>query len=216
MKFTERFLKDDLIGVHFALNVFIATTILWLLLRLAANLNPIWAISSMIAASDPKVKQALSTFKGRIINAAVGCAIGLLFLVFAGKHEIALPVALAVTVLLSTYFVRIQVMWRQAPITAAIVLAAGWTHHSELTAVEIGLRRVGEVMLGCVVGVGVSWLMSKLWPVPETGKSNEPHKQDDQRPCGSATATNKVVSFVNHPGRSRKRTALFVCRPRRN
>lgn len=81
------------------------------------------------------------------------------------KHEIALPVALAVTVLLSTYFVRIQVMWRQAPITAAIVLAAGWTHHSELTAVEIGLRRVGEVMLGCVVGVLVSWLMSRLWPL---------------------------------------------------
>jgi uncharacterized membrane protein YccC len=173
MKLTERFLKDDLAGVHFAVNVFIATTILWLVLRLAANLNPIWAISSMIAASDPKVKQALSTFKGRIINAAVGCATGLLFLVLGGKHELALPLALAVTVLLATYFVRVQVMWRQAPITAAIVLAAGWTHGSELSAVEIGIRRVGEVMLGCVVGVGVSWLMSKLWPVSETNQRDK-------------------------------------------
>ena len=167
VKFRERFLKDDLAGVHFAVNVFIATTILWLLLRRAANLNPIWAISSMIAASDPKVKQAFSTFRGRIINAAVGATTGMFFLILAGKHEIALPVALAVAVLLSTYFVRVQVMWRQAPITAAIVVAAGWTHHSELTAVEIGLRRVGEVMLGCLVGVGVSWLMSNVWPVPD-------------------------------------------------
>ncbi|HAB19373.1 MAG TPA: FUSC family protein [Verrucomicrobiota bacterium] len=174
MKLTERFLKDDLVGVHFAVNVFLATTVLWLVLRRAANLNPIWAISSMIAASDPKLRQAVSTFNGRIINASVGCATGLFFLILAGSHEIMLPFALAVTVLLSTYFVRVQVMWRQAPITAAIVVAAGWTHHSELSAVEIGIRRVGEVMLGCLVGVGVSWLMSKLWPISEAKTTTKP------------------------------------------
>jgi len=58
------------------------------------------------------------------------------------------------------------VMWRQAPITAAIVIAAGLTHRSELTAVEFGLRRVGEVLLGCVVGLLVSWVMSRVWPTP--------------------------------------------------
>ena len=66
-----------------------------------------------------------------------------------GSREWKLPLALAVTVLLSTYVVRVQVMWRQAPITAAIVIAAGMTHNSELTALEIGARRVGEVLLGC-------------------------------------------------------------------
>jgi hypothetical protein len=60
-------------------------------------------------------------------------------------------------------------MWRQAPITAAIIMAAGLTHHSKLSGVEIGLRRVGEVMLGCVMGLLVTWLMSKIWPLPETG-----------------------------------------------
>jgi hypothetical protein len=59
-------------------------------------------------------------------------------------------------------------MWRQAPITAAIVIAAGLTHHSKLTGVEIGLRRVAEVMLGCVMGLLVTWLMSRIWPLPET------------------------------------------------
>jgi uncharacterized membrane protein YccC len=167
MKGLGKFIKDDWIGVHFAVNVFVATTLLWLLLRRAAGLNPIWAISSMIAASDPVVKQAAKTLRGRMINALLGCAVGLTFLVFGGSSEWKLPLALAFTVLLSSYVVRIQVMWRQAPITAAIVIAAGMMRHSDLTALEIGLRRVGEVLLGCVMGLFVSWGMSIIWPIPE-------------------------------------------------
>ena len=71
MKLRQRFSKADLVGVHFALNVFISTTLLWIILHLYARLNPIWAISSMIAASHPDVKQAVKTFWGRITNAAV-------------------------------------------------------------------------------------------------------------------------------------------------
>ncbi len=164
-------------GVHFAVNVFVATAVLWLLLRRAAGLNPIWAISSMIAASDPVIKQAAKTFRGRIINALLGCTVGLLFLVLGGSREWKLPLALAVTVLLSTYVVRVQVMWRQAPITAAIVIAAGMSHQSNLSALEIGIRRVGEVLLGCVMGLGVSWLMSKLWPLGETDKGQTAPRQ---------------------------------------
>jgi len=171
MKGFSRFIKDDWLGVHFAANVFIATTIIWLTLRHAAGLNPIWAISSMIAASDPVITQAAQTFKGRIINALLGCVVGLIFLVLGGPSEWKLPLALATTVLLSTYIVRVKVMWRQAPITAAIVIAASINQHSEMTALEIGLRRVGEVLFGCIVGFGVSWLMSKAWPVSK--KTND-------------------------------------------
>jgi uncharacterized membrane protein YccC len=159
--------RGDWLGVHFAVNVFIATSLLWLILHRAAGLNPIWAISSMIAASDPVVRQAAGTFRGRIINALVGCGVGLVFLVLGGSREWKLPLALAVTVLLSTYVVRVQVMWRQAPITAAIVIAAGMADHSELRALEIGVRRVGEVLLGCIAGLLVSWLMSMIWPPAE-------------------------------------------------
>jgi len=162
----------DSVGVHLALNIFVATTILWLVLRLAAGLDPIWAISSMIAASDPNVKQATRTFWGRIINAALGCVTGMVFLILGGSSDWKLPTALAVTVLLSTYVVRVPVMWRQAPITAALIIASGLTHHTKLTAVEVGLRRVGEVMLGCVVGLVVSWLASKIWPLPEAAPNH--------------------------------------------
>ncbi|MFN8007437.1 MAG: FUSC family protein [Terriglobia bacterium] len=170
MKWWERFIKDDWLGVHFALNVYIATTVLWLILHKAAGLNPIWAISSMIAASDPVIKTAAKTFRSRFINSLLGCSVGLAFLMIGGAREWKLPLALMITVLLSTYVVRIQLMWRQAPITAAIVIAAGMLHQSKMTALEVGIRRVGEVLLGCIVGLVVSWIMSKVWPPPEPKK----------------------------------------------
>ena len=106
-------------------------------------------------------------FKSRILNVRVGCAVGLLFLVVGGSDEWKFPLALAVTVLLPSYVVRIQTMWRQAPITAAIVIAAGLTHESKLSGIEHGLHKVAEVLLGCLMGLLVSLVMSKVWPLPE-------------------------------------------------
>src|SRR5262249_45401458 len=147
------FVKRDLLGVRFAVNVFIASAILWYLLRQVAETNPIWSIASMVAASEPQVREAARMFRSRLINVMVGCAVGLVFLLVGGSSEWKLPLALAVTVLVSSYVIHIQTMWRQAPITAAIVIAAGLTHHSKLSGVEHGLHKVGEVLLGCVMGL---------------------------------------------------------------
>jgi uncharacterized membrane protein YccC len=171
-----RTIKDDWVGIRFAANIFIATTLLWVILRAFADLNPIWAISAMIAASDPVVKTAVKTFRGRIVNSLVGCAVGLVVLVVGGSHEWKLPLAMAVAVLVSSYVVREQVMFRQAPITAAIVIAAGLEKHSKLSGVELGVRRVGEVLLGCIVGILVTWCMSKLWTVREPPKPGGANK----------------------------------------
>ena len=158
----------DLLGVRFALNVFIASALLWYLLRHVADTNPIWGIASMVAASEPQVREAARMFRSRLINVAIGCVVGLVFLLAGGSRELDLPLALAVTVLISSYLIHVQTMWRQAPITAAIVIASGLTHHSKLSGVEHGLHKVGEVLLGCVVGLCVSWMMSRIWPLPET------------------------------------------------
>jgi acid phosphatase family membrane protein YuiD len=82
-----------------------------------------------------------------------------------GGRDWTIPFALAVTVLVSSYAVRVKTMWRQAPITAAIVIAAGISRSSTLHGVQQGLHKVGEVLFGCVVGLLVSWLMSKVWLV---------------------------------------------------
>jgi uncharacterized membrane protein YccC len=161
------FAERDLLGVRFAVNVFIASAILWYLLRHVADTNPIWSIASMVAASEPQVKEAARMFRSRMINVLIGCAVGLLFLLVGGASEWKLPLALAVTVLVSSYVIHIQTMWRQAPITAAIVIASGLMHNSKLSGVEHGLHKVGEVLLGCVMGLVVSWTLSKLWPLPQ-------------------------------------------------
>ena len=168
----RRRIAADLAGVHLALNVFVATCLLWIVIRKWAGLNPIWAISAMLASSNPHVSQAIKSVRGRVINALLGCATGLAFLMLGGalgaSRDWKLPLALAATALLSSYIVRVPVMWRQAPITAAIIVASGIEHHSQEVWIEIGLRRVGEVLFGCLLGLAVSWLISKIWPLPQS------------------------------------------------
>lgn len=159
------FASHDLFGVRFALNVFIASSILWALLRQTADTNPIWSIASMVAASEPQVTEAARMFRSRLINVAIGCAVGLVFLLVGGAHDWKLPLALAAAVLVSSYLIHVQTMWRQAPITAAIVIASGLMHGSKMSGVEHGLYKVGEVILGCIVGLVVSWTLSRIWPL---------------------------------------------------
>ena len=179
MKVPARFLEDDLLGVRFALNVFIGTTLVWVALKVVSDASPIWAIASMIAATDPVVTQAKHVFWGRIINALVGCAVGLFVVVVGRSSDWELPFALAATVLISSYVVRIPVMWRQAPITAAIVIASELTHHSKLSAIEHGLQKVAQVIFGCVVGLAVTLAMSRIWPARSARGAPGPRAAQD-------------------------------------
>jgi uncharacterized membrane protein YccC len=155
--------EEHLIGLRFAINVALATTIVWNIWQAIADSNPIWAIASMIAASDPQPDEARRMFTSRLVNVAVGSAIGFVFLVAGGARSWLLPIALAATVLVSSYVIRVKTMWRQAPITAAIVIAAALQTDSSATGIVEGLHKVAEVLFGCVVGLMVSLMMSKVW-----------------------------------------------------
>jgi uncharacterized membrane protein YccC len=137
----------------------------WFTLRELHDTSPIWAIASLVAASDPEPQQARQLFRSRMINVLVGCVVGFVFILAGSGSQRMVPVALAVTVLISTYLVRIKTRWRQAPITAAIVIAASLSSASSRVGLERGLHRVAEVLFGSIVGMSVSWLMSKLWLV---------------------------------------------------
>jgi uncharacterized membrane protein YccC len=138
MRLFARFRQDNLLGVRFAVNVFIASVIVWIGIRFFSNANPIWAIASMVAANEPVVKQGFKMFRSRLIKTFVGCVVGLLFVSVGEPTPWKFPFALAITVLLSSYLVRIQVMWRQAPITAAIVIAGSLSEHSKWSAILRG------------------------------------------------------------------------------
>ena len=156
---------DQLLGMRFAVNVFIATAIVWFTLQVLDDTNPIWAIAAMVAASDPQPEEARRLFRSRLANVLVGCGVGFCFVLLGGGRHWMLPFVLAVTVLLSSYVIRIKTMWRQAPITAAVIVAAGISQSSTLVGIERGLHKVAEVLFGCIVGMLVSWLMSKVWLV---------------------------------------------------
>jgi len=163
---------DHLLGVRFAVNVFIAATIVWFSLRLVGVTDPIWAIASMVAASEPDPHEARRMLWSRLINVFVGGTIGLLFLLIGGTSPWVLSLALACTVLVSTYVVRIKTMWRQGPITAAVVIASALTYHSAEIGIERGLHKVAEVIFGCLVGVVVSLVMARLWLVQPPGEAD--------------------------------------------
>ena len=177
MKALDRFTKGDMHGVHYAVSIFFATALLWFLLRQMMEANPIWAISSMVATSDPLMKQAMQILRARITNALLGCLVGLAFIAIGGTRLITLPLAMAVTVLLSSYVVRIQTMWRQAPISAAFVIAASFEHHSRRGGLVAGAGRMGEVLFGCFVGIFVAWVVSLVWPLPDAPPADVPAKQ---------------------------------------
>jgi uncharacterized membrane protein YccC len=167
-----RLTQADLVGMRFAINVALATTIVWNTLRILGDSNPIWAIASMVAASEPEPEDARRLLRSRLTNVVVGCAAGLIFLVVGGPRNWILPLALAATVLVSTYVVRIKTMWRQAPITAAVVIASALISDSTVIGIIQGLHKVAEVIFGCVTGVTVSVVMSKVWLIRPVTASN--------------------------------------------
>jgi hypothetical protein len=153
---------DRMEGWMLAVNVAIGTTIVWHTLHAISDTNPIWAIASMIASSDPQPGEARRMFRCRLANVAVGGGAGFIFLIVGGPQAWVLPLALAVTVLVSMYVVRIKTMWRQAPITAAIVIAAAVTTNSAAIGVTRGFHKMAEVVFGCLVGILVSLALSKV------------------------------------------------------
>jgi uncharacterized membrane protein YccC len=175
----------DLAGVHFAVNIFVAGTLLWVTIREFEHLNPIWAISSMIATSEPKVEHALKFFRGRILNALIGCTTGLFILVVGGTSDWKIPLALSTSVLVSSYLIQVPVMWRQAPITATIVVAGGLGAHSKIQGIHVsdvqgvaGSRR-GQVALILVLAAqrcGVD-------ECPSARHSMLSHVRRDRRTC---------------------------------
>ena len=173
MKTLEDYTKGDMHGIHYAVSIFFATAILWVLVHKMAEANPVWAISSMVATSDPAMKQAMLILRARITNTLVGCLVGLMFIAIGGDKLITLPLAMAVTVLLSSYVVRIQTMWRQAPISAAFVIAASLEYHSRKHGLIAGATRMGEVLFGCVVGIVVAWVVSVVWPLPDAAPAQQ-------------------------------------------
>ena len=159
-------------GLHYAVRILIGTTALWLLLRKVGDTHPIWAIISLIIVTEPDVKMALATFRARIYNTLIGCAVGLLFLFIAGPKDWVLPLALTATVLVSIRLTRLEASWRIAPIAAVIVISSSLVSHSKSVGLQAAFQRTGEVFLGGATALAIAWILSRFWIPAETPPEN--------------------------------------------
>ena len=62
---------------------------------------------------------------------------------------------------------------------AAIVIASELTHRSKLTGFEQGLRKVAQVIFGCIVGLVVTLAVSRIWPARSTSGVESPRAAHD-------------------------------------
>ena len=167
-KASDRYIQGDMHGIHYAVSIFIATAILWICVHEMAQKNPIWAISSMVATSDPLMKNALTFFRARITQCAVGCAVGApvhRHRRFAASHAAAGDGGHSPADKL------------RGPHSDDVAAGAdhGCVRHlcrhrvslAHATAFRQASFRMSEVLFGCVVGLAVAWLVSVVWPLPE-------------------------------------------------
>jgi|SRR5215217_5391980 len=165
MSFRSAFSRNAL-GWHYAVRLFLGTAALWLILGPLQGTQPLWAVISMILITEPVLKNALEAFRYRILNTLLGCAVGMLFLMILGPRNELLPVAVMVTAFSSTFLPQSPTSWRTAPVAAAIVLASALTSQSRTFGMHIALQRSLEVLLGGVVALSITWLLSRIW-MPE-------------------------------------------------
>jgi uncharacterized membrane protein YccC len=161
------FIVGNTVGIHYAVRIFIGTTILWFLGQAIHATSPLWAIISLIIVTEPQMRLAWLAFRTRMINTFMGSVVGFTVLASAGPTPWSFIPAIALTALLSTYINRVQQGWRLAPITTALVLSAGLTQQSAADGMIVALSRTFEVFLGSAVALVVTVVMARIWLPPE-------------------------------------------------
>jgi hypothetical protein len=74
---------------------------------------------------------------------------------------------------MAAHVVRVPTRWRQAPITAALITAAGLSHRPAASGIVFDVQKVPEGLFGCVVGVLVSRAPARLRPFTDTENAAE-------------------------------------------
>ena len=138
-----RLAVHDTTGLHYAVRICVGTALLWFLLRWAGDINPIWAVISLIVVIEPRVPNAWLSFLSRTVNTVIGCVVGLLFLLSPGPESWVLAGAATTAVLVCTYVIRTPLSWRIAPITAVLVIASAETAPAPWGGLGVGVPQRG-------------------------------------------------------------------------
>jgi len=157
----------DVAGIHYAIRILIGSSIAWIAMGNISEINPLWAVISLISVTDPQIKTAYTAFKAQAFNTVIGCITGLAFIAIAGIKTWMLPIVATITAIISIHIFRMQAGWRTGPITAALVMSAGLVDKSEHGAMTLAVQRALGVFTGSLIALVVTGLMALIW-MPKT------------------------------------------------
>jgi uncharacterized membrane protein YccC len=149
------------LSVAYALKVALATLLAWPCLQKLGIAQPVWAIVTIAAVSDPDWSAARRLALIRITNTLTGCLVAILTVFLFGATLASMAGALAISVLLVTSIEHYPANWRLAPITVAIVMGQAVGGPS-LEALHLAWLRTSEVISGAIAALLMAWLFSAL------------------------------------------------------
>jgi uncharacterized membrane protein YccC len=149
-------------GFQYALRIFIGCVIVWFVLDRITHHNPLWALISVITATEPELSAALQAFYSRVLNTVIGCAVGLIVLYIFGSTPIWVLIGITASVFICTQLIRVPGSWRVAPVTVAIVMTPGVFGGGREASLAAAIDRTGEVLLGCIVALVITFVASRM------------------------------------------------------
>lgn len=154
-------------GVRYALRMFFGTLVLWEIFGLAGDHAPVWALVSMVMVSEIELHASVLATFHRVAHMAVGCGVGLVFLMAWHPGIWPLAIACACSAAVSFYLMHIGGNWRTAPVATVIVIGAGFIHFTKNAGLHEAVIRTVEILGGCLIALAISWAANNIWRVGE-------------------------------------------------
>lgn len=154
-------------GIRYSLRMFFGTLVLWELFGLAGDHAPVWALVSMVMVSEIELHASVLATFHRVAHMAVGCVVGLIFLMLWHPGIWQLAIACACSAAVSFYLMHIGGNWRTAPVATVIVIGAGFVHFTKNAGLHEAVIRTVEILGGCLIALAVSWAANNIWRVSE-------------------------------------------------
>jgi uncharacterized membrane protein YccC len=134
-------------GWEYAIRISLGCAVAWYVLQLIGLHTALWALISVIIATEPELSAAWMAFLSRIVNTFIAAAIGLPLVYLIGPEFWSVLLGITISVLICTHLIKVPGSWRVAPVTVAMmmpsVLAA-----SRSAGLSTAIDRTEEVLVG--------------------------------------------------------------------
>jgi len=149
------------LSLAYALKIALATLLVWPGLTWLGIPEPVWAVVTIAAVSDPDLSAAKKLVANRVTNTLVGCVVAIWTVVLFGATLYSMIGALAISVILVTSIEHYPANWRLAPITVAILMG-GAVGGSQRVALHLAWLRASEIISGSLAALLMAWVFSSI------------------------------------------------------